>query len=345
MKEKQRRREKKTLSNRVRSVLFLGRPSLFGRALKNICVLERKKRRPQCFSMPSKRRAGLLSRRAAGGGAERGKRGDAIDDDDVAPSSDLAFDSGRSSSPHPLDAAVASRHNSNAPPEEKTEKEKKAVAAPSRDDKEKTKSKWRRLGGDKEEEEEEQEEREEEAIMVGSSSSSSSDEEERQAKKKKKKTGEAAAAPEAKAEAIETEAPLVSPPLPQPTGVVVVPDGAPRAGSDAVRRLLRPVRYFTSSGANCAAAYAATAAGAGTAGGEKAATGNGSGKALLEAALEAADAGGRSCWRCGGGGHIARECPLGPAPKPCHLCGQLGHARYECPNGKERKKKVWRSLF
>ena len=104
-----------------------------------------------------------------------------------------------------------------------------------------------------------------------------------------------------------TEAEATAPPLtlPQPTGVVVVTDGAPRAGSDAVRRLLRPARYFNANAGGGAAATGAAATG--EEGGEKQGGGdNGAGEALLEAALEAADAGSRSCFRCGGAGHIAR---------------------------------------
>ena len=270
--------------------------------------------------MPPKRPAGLLSRRGEVKGG--GKTGDnAIDDDDAPSTSSSSSDSGRSSSPHPLDAAVASRHS--APDDAENEKKKNKS---SRDDerkktkaKKESRSERRRLATKEEEEEKE------EVILLGSSSSSDDEEEEPPAKKAKnaKKSGERRTGDEPKAEAEAEAAALL---LPRPTGVVVVPDGAPRAGSDAVRRLLRPARYFNSS----------NNAGATGKEGENPKSDNGSGEALLEAALEAADAG-RSCWRCGGGGHIARECPLGPAPKPCHLCGQLGHARFECPNGKRRR--------
>mmetsp|Transcript_27442 Transcript_27442/g.58136 ORF Transcript_27442/g.58136 Transcript_27442/m.58136 type:complete len:211 (-) Transcript_27442:87-719(-) len=40
----------------------------------------------------------------------------------------------------------------------------------------------------------------------------------------------------------------------------------------------------------------------------------------------------RRCYRCGGAGHILRDCPYDATQKPCFLCGQFGHVRAECPN-------------
>lgn len=49
------------------------------------------------------------------------------------------------------------------------------------------------------------------------------------------------------------------------------------------------------------------------------------------------DSGGVTCHRCGGVGHIARECPSGrrSGPPRCYLCNRIGHIRSQCPgNGR-----------
>jgi len=101
------------------------------------------------------------------------------------------------------------------------------------------------------------------------------------------------------------------PPRPPPTGVTIRPLGAPAddpAAPDpqaAARALLRPPRYWDAFSEN---------------------GGQASGGMDFVA--------GRRCHRCGGGGHLARDCPAAVAAKaarPCFLCGGRGHERAACP--------------
>ncbi|GAB4823844.1 hypothetical protein N2152v2_010890 [Parachlorella kessleri] len=90
-----------------------------------------------------------------------------------------------------------------------------------------------------------------------------------------------------------TNATAAPTPLVAPLGVIIVEEGAPPQQNAEMRRLLRMPRYFDPD-------------------------------------YEEA---GRRCFKCGGKGHLARDC-TNPAAKerPCYLCAQLGHEGRDCPN-------------
>ncbi|KAH6942796.1 hypothetical protein HPB50_010738 [Hyalomma asiaticum] len=50
------------------------------------------------------------------------------------------------------------------------------------------------------------------------------------------------------------------------------------------------------------------------------------------------DGGGITCHRCGGIGHMGRECPSGgrKGPPRCYQCNGIGHIRYQCPGNGRR---------
>lgn len=41
---------------------------------------------------------------------------------------------------------------------------------------------------------------------------------------------------------------------------------------------------------------------------------------------------GRRCFKCGGRGHMARDCTNAAKERPCFLCAQLGHDSRDCPS-------------
>lgn len=42
--------------------------------------------------------------------------------------------------------------------------------------------------------------------------------------------------------------------------------------------------------------------------------------------------GGIRCYKCGGSGHMARDCTAASKPRSCFLCAQFGHDSRDCPN-------------
>eukprot|EP00890_Picochlorum_soloecismus_P001600 jgi/Picsp_1/2440/NSC_05901-R1_protein len=42
---------------------------------------------------------------------------------------------------------------------------------------------------------------------------------------------------------------------------------------------------------------------------------------------------GMTCFKCGGYGHMARDCPNPQRQKPCFMCAEFGHSSRNCPNG------------
>jgi hypothetical protein len=102
---------------------------------------------------------------------------------------------------------------------------------------------------------------------------------------------DAVAAPPPRAEPALAPAPAAPPP-----GVTLVEDWGARVAGTAVSRLLRGARYFDAPDAE----------------------GGGPGA-------------GPRCFRCGGGGHLARDCGEAPRERACFLCASLGHDARECP--------------